>query len=315
MTTLLLAETAGGGLAPATAKALTAAREIGGAVHILVAGSGLREAAEQAAKLAGVEEVLLADAAAYDHLLAEPVAALILDLAGGYDVIIAPSTSATKNVLPRVSALLDVAQISDIIKVVAPDTFERPIYAGNAIQTVRSKDAKKVITVRTTAFAATGEGGAAPIKTVAGAVDARGLSSFKSETLAKSERPELTAAKIIVSGGRGLGSAENFGKFIEPVANRLNAAIGASRAAVDAGYAPNDLQVGQTGKAVAPDLYIAVGISGAIQHLAGMKDSKIIVAINKDEEAPIYQVADFGLVADLFSALPELDAELAKSGR
>ncbi|MGA3062615.1 MAG: FAD-binding protein [Methylocystis sp.] len=315
MTTLLLAETAGGGLAPATAKALTAAREIGGAVHILVAGSGLREAAEQAAKLAGVEEVLLADAAAYDHLLAEPVAALILDLAGGYNVIIAPSTSATKNVLPRVSALLDVAQISDIIKVVAPDTFERPIYAGNAIQTVRSKDAKKVITVRTTAFAATGEGGAAPIKTVAGAVDARGLSSFKSETLAKSERPELTAAKIIVSGGRGLGSAENFGKFIEPVANRLNAAIGASRAAVDAGYAPNDLQVGQTGKAVAPDLYIAVGISGAIQHLAGMKDSKIIVAINKDEEAPIYQVADFGLVADLFSALPELDAELAKSGR
>ena len=315
MTTLLLAETAGGGLAPATAKALTAAREIGGAVHILVAGSGLREAAEQAAKLAGVEEVLLADAAAYDHLLAEPVAALILDLAGGYNVIIAPSTSATKNVLPRVSALLDVAQISDIIKVVAPDTFERPIYAGNAIQTVRSKDAKKVITVRTTAFAATGEGGAAPIKTVAGAVDAQGLSSFKSETLAKSERPELTAAKIIVSGGRGLGSAENFGKFIEPVANRLNAAIGASRAAVDAGYAPNDLQVGQTGKAVAPDLYIAVGISGAIQHLAGMKDSKIIVAINKDEEAPIYQVADFGLVADLFSALPELDAELAKSGR
>jgi len=315
MTTLLLAETAGGALAPGTAKALTAAREIGGAVHILVAGSGLREAAEQAAKLAGVEEVLLADAAAYDHLLAEPVAALILDLAGGYDVIIAPSTSATKNVLPRVSALLDVAQISDIIKVVAPDTFERPIYAGNAIQTVRSKDAKKVITVRTTAFAATGEGGAAPIKTVAGAVDARNLSSFKSETLAKSERPELTAAKIIVSGGRGLGSAENFGKFIEPVANRLNAAIGASRAAVDAGYAPNDLQVGQTGKAVAPDLYIAVGISGAIQHLAGMKDSKIIVAINKDEEAPIYQVADFGLVADLFSALPELDAELAKSGR
>ncbi|MGC1860386.1 MAG: FAD-binding protein [Methylocystis sp.] len=315
MTTLLLAETAGGALAPATAKALTAATEIGGAVHILVAGSGLRGAAEQAAKLAGVEEVLLADDAAYDHLLAEPVAALILGLAGGYDVIIAPSTSATKNVLPRVSALLDVAQISDIIKVVAPDTFERPIYAGNAIQTVRSKDAKKVITVRTTAFAATGEGGAAPIKTVAGAIDAQGLSSFKSEALAKSERPELTAAKIIVSGGRGLGSAENFGKFIEPVANRLNAAIGASRAAVDAGYAPNDLQVGQTGKAVAPDLYIAVGISGAIQHLAGMKDSKVIVAINKDEEAPIYQVADFGLVADLFNALPELDAELAKSGR
>ncbi len=314
MTTLLLAETAGGALAPATAKALTAAGEIGGAVHILIAGSGLRGAAEQAAKLAGVEKVLLADAPVYDHALAEPVAALILGLAGSYDVILAPSTSATKNVLPRVSALLDVAQISDIIKVIAPDTFERPIYAGNAIQTVRSKDAKKVITVRTTAFAATGEGGAAPIEAIAGAADP-GLSSFKSEALAKSERPELTAAKIIVSGGRGLGSAENFGKFIEPVANRLNAAIGASRAAVDAGYAPNDLQVGQTGKAVAPDLYIAVGISGAIQHLAGMKDSKIIVAINKDEEAPIYQVADFGLVADLFSALPELEAELAKSGR
>ena len=314
MTTLLLAETAGGALAPATAKALTAAREIGGAVHILVAGSGLRGAAEQAAKLAGGEKVLLADAAGFDHALAEPVAALILGLAGSYDVILAPSTSATKNVLPRVSALLDVAQISDIIKVIAPDTFERPIYAGNAIQTVRSKDAKKVITVRTTAFAATGEGGAAPIDSITGAADP-GLSSFKSEALAKSERPELTAAKIIVSGGRGLGSAENFGKYIEPVANRLNAAIGASRAAVDAGYAPNDLQVGQTGKAVAPDLYIAVGISGAIQHLAGMKDSKIIVAINKDEEAPIYQVADFGLVADLFSALPELEAELAKSGR
>ena len=312
MTTLLLAETAGGALAPATAKALTAAKDIGGAVHILVAGSGLAAAAEQASKLAGVEKVLLADAATYDHMLAEPVAALILGLAGSYDVILAPSTSATKNVLPRVSALLDVAQISDIIKVVAPDTFERPIYAGNAIQTVRARDAKKVITVRTTAFTATVEGGSAPVETIVGAADP-GLSSFKTEALAKSERPELTAAKIIVSGGRGLGSAENFGKYIEPVANRLNAAIGASRAAVDAGYAPNDLQVGQTGKAVAPDLYFAVGISGAIQHLAGMKDSKIIVAINKD--APIYQVADFGLVADLFNALPELDAELAKSGR
>jgi len=314
MATLLVAETAGGALAPATAKALTAALEIGGAVHILVAGPGLRGAAEQAAKLAGVEKVLLADDAVYDHFLAEPVAALLLSLAPSYDVILAPSTSATKNVLPRVAALLDVAQVSDIIKVVAPDTFERPIYAGNAVQTVRSKDAKKVITVRTTAFAATAEGGAAPIETLAGAGDP-GVSAFKSEALAKSERPELTAAKTIVSGGRGLGSAENFGKVIEPVANRLNAAIGASRAAVDAGYAPNDLQVGQTGKAVAPDLYMAVGISGAIQHLAGMKDSKIIVAINKDEEAPIFQVADFGLVADLFVALPELDAELAKIGR
>ncbi len=314
MATLLLAETVNGTLAPATAKALAAAKEIGGAIHVLVAGSGLRAAAEQASELAGVERVLLADSAVYDHVLAEPVAALILGLAGAYDVIIAPSTSATKNVLPRVAALLDVAQISDIIKVVAADTFERPIYAGNAIQTVRSKDAKKVITVRTTAFAAAGQGGSAPIEPVSGPAEP-GLSAFKSEALAQSERPELTAAKIIVSGGRGLGSAENFAKYIEPVANRLNAAIGASRAAVDAGYAPNDLQVGQTGKAVAPDLYIAVGISGAIQHLAGMKDSKVIVAINKDEEAPIFQVADFGLVGDLFNALPELDAELAKSGR
>jgi len=314
MTILLIAEPHGSSLAPATAKALTAARQIGGPVHVLVAGAGLRGAAEQAARLAGVEKVLLADAAAYDHFLAEPVAALILSLAGAYDVILAPSTSATKNVLPRVAALLDVAQLSDIIKVVSPDTFERPIYAGNAVQTVRSKDAKKVITVRTTAFAATGEGGAAAIETIAGAGNP-GVSSFKCEALAQSERPELTAAKIIISGGRGLQSGENFTKYIEPVATRLNAAIGASRAAVDAGYVPNDLQVGQTGKAVAPDLYIAVGISGAIQHLAGMKDSKIIVAINKDEEAPIFQVADFGLVADLFVALPEFEAELAKIGR
>ena len=314
MTILLLAETAGGALAPATAKALTAAKDIGGAVHVLVAGPGLEAAAAEAAKLAGVEKVLLADAPQYDKVLAEPVAALIVSLAPGYDVILAPSTSGTKNVLPRVAALLDVAQVSDIVKVVAADTFERPIYAGNAIQTVRSKDAKKVITVRTTAFAATPEGGSAPVEKIAAAADP-GLSAFQSEALAKSERPELTAAKIIVSGGRGLGSAENFGKIIEPVANRLNAAIGASRAAVDAGYAPNDLQVGQTGKAVAPELYVAVGISGAIQHLAGMKDSKIIVAINKDEEAPIFQVADFGLVADLFNALPELEAELAKLGR
>ena len=314
MTILLLAETAKGALAPSTAKALTAAREIGGPVHILVAGSGLRAAADQAAKLAGVDKVLLADDAACDHQLAEPVAALIVSLAGGYDVILAPSTSTTKNILPRVAALLDVAQVSDIIKVVSADTFERPIYAGNAIQTVRAKDAKKVITVRTTAFAATGEGGAASIESVAAAASP-GVSAFKSEALAQSERPELTAAKTIVSGGRGVGSAENFAKVIEPVANKLGAAIGASRAAVDAGFAPNDLQVGQTGKAVAPDLYIAVGISGAIQHLAGMKDSKIIVAINKDEEAPIFQVADYGLVADLFVALPELEAELAKLGR
>jgi len=314
MTTLLIAETAGEILAPSTAKALSAAKDIGGGVHILVAGPGLAGAAAEAAKLAGVEKVLLAEDASYAHFLAEPVAALIVSLAPAYDAIIAPSTSTTKNVLPRVAALLDVAQISDIVKVVSADTFERPIYAGNAIQTVRSRDAKKVITVRTTAFAAAPEGGSAPVEALGGAGDP-GLSSFKSEALAKSERPELTAAKIIVSGGRGVGSAENFTKYIEPVANRLGAAIGASRAAVDAGFAPNDLQVGQTGKAVAPDLYIAAGISGAIQHLAGMKDSKVIVAVNKDEEAPIFQVADFGLVADLFVALPELEAELARLGK
>ncbi len=314
MAILLLAETANGALAPATAKAVTAATEIGGPIHILVVGPGLKGAADQAAKLAGVEKVLLAEDAALDHVLAEPVAALILGLAGSYDVIMAPSTSATKNVLPRVAALLDVAQVSDIIKVVSPDTFERPIYAGNAVQTVRAKDAKKVVTVRTTAFAAAPEGGSAPVETVSAAANP-GVSSFKNEELAKSERPELTSARIIISGGRALGSAENFQKVLDPVATRLNAAIGASRAAVDAGYAPNDLQVGQTGKAVAPELYIAVGISGAIQHLAGMKDSKVIVAINKDEEAPIFQVADYGLVADLFQAVPELDAELVKLGK
>lgn len=314
MTILLLAETAGDAIAPATAKALTAAKEIGGPIHILIVGPGLKGAAEQAAKLAGVEKVLVAEDATLDHVLAETVAALIVSLAGTYDVIIAPSTSATKNVLPRVAALLDVMQVSDIIKVVSADTYERPIYAGNAIQTVRAKDAKKVITVRTTAFAAAPEGGAAPIEAIAAPADP-GVSAFKSEELAKSERPELTSARIILSGGRALGSAENFQKVLDPVATRLNAAIGASRAAVDAGYAPNDLQVGQTGKAVAPDLYIAAGISGAIQHLAGMKDSKVIVAINKDEEAPIFQVADYGLVADLFTALPELEAELAKIGR
>jgi electron transfer flavoprotein alpha subunit len=314
MTILLLAETANGALAPSTAKALSAAKDIGGAVHILVAGPGLKGAAEQAAKLAGVEKVLLAEDASLDHVLAEPVAALVVSLAPGYDVIMAPSTSAMKNVLPRVAALLDVMQISDIVKVVAPDTFERPIYAGNAIQTVRSRDAKKVITVRTTAFAASPEGGSAPVEAI-GAGANPGVSSFKGEEIAKSERPELTSARIVISGGRAMGSAENFHKVLDPVATKLNAAIGASRAAVDAGYAPNDLQVGQTGKAVAPDLYIAVGISGAIQHLAGMKDSKIIVAINKDEEAPIFQVADYGLVADLFVAVPELDAELAKMGR
>ncbi|MGZ9409646.1 MAG: electron transfer flavoprotein subunit alpha/FixB family protein [Methylocystis sp.] len=314
MTILLLAETAGDAIAPATAKALTAAKEIGGPIHVLIVGPGLKGAAEQAAKLAGVEKVLVAEDASLDHVLAETVAALIVSLAGAYDVIIAPSTSATKNVLPRVAALLDVMQVSDIIKVVSADTFERPIYAGNAIQTVRAKDAKKVITVRTTAFMAAPEGGSAPIEAISAPANP-GVSAFKSEELAKSERPELTSARIILSGGRALGSAENFQKVLDPVATRLNAAIGASRAAVDAGYAPNDLQVGQTGKAVAPDLYIAAGLSGAIQHLAGMKDSKVIVAINKDEEAPIFQVADYGLVADLFTALPELEAELVKIGR
>jgi electron transfer flavoprotein alpha subunit len=314
MAILLLAETANGALAPSTAKALTAAKEIGGPIHILVVGPGLDAAAASAARLSGVEKALYAGDASLDHVLAEPVAALIVSLAGAYDVIIAPSTSATKNVLPRVAALLDVAQVSDIIKVVSPDTFERPIYAGNAVQTVRARDAKKVITVRTTAFAASPEGGSAPVEAI-GAASNPGVSSFKSEELAKSERPELTSARIIVSGGRALGSAENFQKVLDPVANKLNAAIGASRAAVDAGFVPNDLQVGQTGKVVAPELYIAVGISGAIQHLAGMKDSKIIVAINKDEEAPIFQVADYGLVADLFNAIPELDAELAKLGK
>ncbi|WP_024878364.1 FAD-binding protein [Methylosinus sp. LW3] len=314
MTALIVAEVTESALAPSTAKALTAALQIGGGVHILVAGENVGPAAEAAAKLSGVEKVLVADSVAYGHHLAEPLAALIVGLAGAYDAILAPSTSSSKNVLPRVAALLDVAQVSDVIKVVSADTFERPIYAGNAIQTVRSRDAKKVITVRTASFTATGEGGSAAIEAI-GAGSDPAVSSFKSEALAKSERPELTAAKIIVSGGRGLASSENFKEYIEPVATRLGAAIGASRAAVDAGYAPNDLQVGQTGKVVAPDLYVAIGISGAIQHLAGMKDSKVIVAINKDEEAPIFQVADYGLVADLFPTLKELDAELAKAGR
>jgi electron transfer flavoprotein alpha subunit len=258
--------------------------------------------------------VLLVEGAAYEHALAEPVAALIVSLAGSYDVLMAPATTTGKNIMPRVAALLDVMQVSDITKVVAPDTFERPIYAGNAIQTVKSTDAKKVITVRTSTFPAAGEGGSAQVET-AKAADDPGLSSFVGEELSKSDRPELTSAKIIISGGRAMQSRENFSKYIEPVADKLGAAMGASRAAVDAGYAPNDWQVGQTGKVVAPELYIAVGISGAIQHLAGMKDSKVIVAINKDEEAPIFQVADYGLVADLYQALPELAAELGKSGR
>jgi len=312
MPTLLLAEHDNAALKDATAKALTAARALGTDVDILVAGHNCKAAAEAAAKLDGVRKVLLADAPAYAHLLAEPTAALIVALAGPYETIMAPATTSGKNIMPRVAALLDVMQLSEITKVVAPDTFERPIYAGNAIQTVRSPENKRVVTVRTAAFQATGQrSDAAPIEPAAAAADP-GLSGFVGEELSKSERPELTSAKIIISGGRAMQNRENFTKYIEPVADRLGAAIGASRAAVDAGYAPNDWQVGQTGKVVAPDLYIAVGISGAIQHLAGMKDSKVIVAINKDEEAPIFQVADYGLVADLYQALPELAAELDK---
>ena len=314
MATLLLAEVHGGKLNDATAKALTAAVALGAPVHVLVAGQGADAAAAEAAKLAGVDKVLLADEAAYGHQMAEPTAALIVGLAAGYDAIVAPATVSAKNIMPRVAALLDVMQVSEITAVVSADTYERPIYAGNAIQTVQSKDAKKVITVRTASFKATGEGGAAAVEKISAAADP-GVSSFVSEALAKSDRPELASAKIIVSGGRAMQSAENFKKYIEPVADRLGAAVGASRAAVDAGYAPNDWQVGQTGKVVAPDLYVAVGISGAIQHLAGMKDSKVIVAINKDEEAPIFQVADYGLVADLFQAIPELEQELQKVGR
>jgi len=311
MPTLLLAEHDNKSLKEATAKALTAARSLGGEVHILVAGQGARPAAEAASKLDGVAKVLLAESPPYEHLLAEPTAALIVSLAGPYEAIVAPATTAGKNIMPRVAALLDVMQISEIMKVLGRDTFERPIYAGNAIQTVRSTDPKRVITVRTAAFQATGAGGPAPIETVTPAADPA-ISSFVGEELSKTDRPELTAAKIIISGGRAMQSRENFTKYIEPVADKLGAAVGASRAAVDAGYAPNDWQVGQTGKVVAPELYIAVGISGAIQHLAGMKDSKVIVAINKDEEAPIFQVADYGLVADLFQALPELADALGK---
>jgi electron transfer flavoprotein alpha subunit len=311
MPTLLLAEHDNKSLKDATNKALTVAKQLGAEVHVLVAGSGCKAVADAAASLDGVAKVLLADAPAYEHMLAEPTAALIVALAGPYETIMAAATTSGKNIMPRVAALLDVMQISDVIKVVAPDTFERPIYAGNAIQTVRSRDAKKVITVRTAAFQATGEGGSAPVETVTAAADP-GLSGFVGEELSKSERPDLTSAKIIISGGRAMQSRDNFTKYIEPVADKLGAAVGASRAAVDAGYAPNDWQVGQTGKVVAPDLYIAVGISGAIQHLAGMKDSKVIVAINKDEEAPIFQVADYGLVADLYQALPELATELGK---
>jgi electron transfer flavoprotein alpha subunit len=314
MTTLLLAEHDNQTLKDATHKALTAAKALGQPVHVLVAGRNARGVAEAAAKLEGVSKVLRADGAAYEHMLAEPIAALVVSLAPSYAAIVAPATTTGKNIMPRVAALLDVMQVSDIVKVMTPDTFERLIYAGNALQIVRSKDKIKVITVRTSTFPAAAEAAPAPIEEVATAADP-GISEFVGEELSKSERPELTSAKIIISGGRAMQSRENFTKYILPVADKLGAAVGASRAAVDAGYAPNDWQVGQTGKVVAPELYIAVGISGAIQHLAGMKDSKVIVAINKDEEAPIFQVADYGLVADLYQALPELAVELDKLGR
>ncbi len=309
MTTLLLAEHDNTALSEQTAKAMTAAVQMGGDIHVLVAGSGASAVAETAAKLDGATKVLHVDGAPYAHGLAEPLADLIVKLAGDYDAIVAPATTTAKNVMPRVAALLDVMQISDVIAVESADTFKRPIYAGNAIQTVTSKDPKKVLTVRTSTFQAVEMNGSAPVETVEGAGDP-GLSTFVEERLAESDRPELTSAKIILSGGRALGSKEKFDEYILPVADKLGAAIGASRAAVDAGYAPNDWQVGQTGKVVAPDLYIAAGISGAIQHLAGMKDSKVIVAINKDEEAPIFQVADYGLVGDLFQILPELKDKL-----
>ena len=310
MSPLVIAEHDNAILKAATLNAVTAAAKIGGEIHILVAGAGCGAVAEQAAKVAGVAKVKLADAAHYGDQTAENLAALIVANAAGYSHIIAAATSNGKNTLPRVAALLDVAQISEIISVVDADTFVRPIYAGNALATVKSSDATKVITVRTTGFdAAANSGGSAAIEAVAAGPDL-GQSKLMSRELTKSARPELAAAKIIVSGGRGMGNGENYHALLEPLADKLGAALGASRAAVDAGFVPNDYQVGQTGKIVAPQLYIAIGISGAIQHLAGMKDSKVIVAINKDEEAPIFQVADYGLVADLFKAIPELTAAL-----
>ncbi len=309
MAVLVVADVHGNSIDDSTHKTVTAALAIDGDVDVLVAGAGAEDAAAAAAKITGVRKVLHADAPHYEHRLAEPMADLIVSQASDYDAILKTAATTGKNIMPRVAALLDVMQISEIIAVEAPDTFVRPIYAGNAMQTVKSNDAKKVITVRATAFKAAEDGGSASIEKVDATGDP-GLSSFVGEELTKSDRPELTGAKIVISGGRALGSYENFEQYIFPVADKLGAAVGASRAAVDAGYVPNDYQVGQTGKVVAPELYIAVGISGAIQHLAGMKDSKVIVAINKDEEAPIFQVADYGLVADLFKALPELNEAL-----
>ena len=310
MTALVLAEHDNAVLKDATLPAITAAGQLGGEVHVLVAGSGAQAVADAAAKVAGVTKVLFADDAAYKDALAENLAPLVVGLMASYDAFVAPATSRGKNLAPRVAAALDVAQISEILSVEGPDTFTRPIYAGNAIATVKSSDAKKVITVRGTAFAkAATEGSSATIEDASGPGDA-GLSTFKGAELTTSARPELTAAKIIVSGGRALGSSEKFHDIMEPLADALGAGLGASRAAVDAGYVPNDYQVGQTGKIVAPEVYIAVGISGAIQHLAGMKDSKTIIAINKDEDAPIFQVADIGLVGDLFTLVPELTTKI-----
>jgi electron transfer flavoprotein alpha subunit len=309
MAILLIAEHDNATLSDQTAKALSAALQIGSDVHVLVAGKGAKPAADAAAKLKGVSKVLLAETDELAERLAEPLAQTILSLAGLYDTFVAPATAMGKNVMPRVAALLDVAQVSEIIEVVSPDTFKRPIYAGSAIQTVQATGSWKIITVRTASFPLASQGNAAVVETISAAA-APGLSSFVENKFSETARPELTSARIIISGGRALGSAEKFQEVILPVADKLGAAVGASRAAVDAGYAPNDWQVGQTGKIVAPDLYIAVGISGAIQHLAGMKDSKVIVAINKDEEAPIFQVADYGLVGDLFSILPDLQKAL-----
>jgi len=313
MSVLVIAEHDDAALKPATLNTVTAAKALGAEIHVLVVGEGCGEVAKAAAKIDGVAKVLLADAPEYAHRLAENVANLVVGLADGYSHVLAPHTTSGKNILPRAAALLDIQQVSDITAVISEDTFERPIYAGNGIATVQSGDAKKLITVRATAFeAAAEEGGAAAVETIAATGDV-GLSSFVRAETSQSERPELTSAKIIISGGRGMQSGENF-DMLERVADKLGAAVGASRAAVDAGFVPNDYQVGQTGKIVAPDLYIAVGLSGAIQHLAGMKDSKVIVAINKDEEAPIFQVADYGIVGDLFDVVPQLEAELDKQG-
>ena len=315
MTNLVLAEHDNASIKPATLNTIAAAQKIGGDIHVLVAGYNAQAAADEAAKIAGVSKVLLADAPQLEAGLAENVEATVLDIAKDYTHILAPATPYGKNITPRIAAKLDVAQISDITAVDSADTFERPIYAGNAIATVQSQDAIKVITVRTTGFdAVAAEGGNAAVEKIDAAAD-QGISQFVSRELTKLDRPELTSAKIIVSGGRGLGNGENYTKVLEPLADRLNAALGASRAAVDAGFVPNDYQVGQTGKIVAPQLYIAVGISGAIQHLAGMKDSKVIVAINKDEEAPIFSVADYGLVGDLFTLVPELVERIADDHR